>query len=155
MLRCASSLAATHLVLVRPMKQYFRIIAAVIVSMSHQGLCDDRSQDGVQNPLNAAIYTPRPEYPLAARERRFTGSGKFLMRIRVRTGLVSDIKMTQSTGHAILDQAVVHALKQWRFQPGALPPAKVQNVKHTEPWAADDSLISIHMDFTVEGATLR
>jgi hypothetical protein len=62
--------------------------------------------------------------------------------------------MLQSTGHAILDQAVVHALKQWRFTPGALPPAKVQNAKHTEPWAAYDSLILIKMNFTIEGVSV-
>lgn len=77
------------------------------------------------------------------------------MRVHVRTGLVVDIKMVQSTGDAILDQAVVHALKQWRFKPNALPPARVQNPEHTEPWAGDDSLISIPAHFTVEGVAVK
>jgi TonB family protein len=136
------------------MKRYILTIAMVVLSTTHGGLCGDRSQHDLQNPLKVALYTPLPEYPLAARERHFTGNGKFLMRIHVRTGLVADIRMLQSTGHAILDQAVVHALKQWRFKPNALTPAKLQNPKHTEPWAGDDSLILIPSRFTFEGAAV-
>jgi TonB family protein len=136
------------------MKRHTLIIAMVAFSTIHGGLCGNRSQRILQDPSKVALYTPHPEYPLEARARHFTGNGKFLLRIRVRTGLVSHIEIVQSTGHAILDQAVVHALKQWRFKPGALPPAKVQNAKFTEPWAADDSLIWIPVHFTIEGASI-
>jgi outer membrane biosynthesis protein TonB len=59
--------------------------------------------------------------------------------------------MVKSTGYRILDDAAFRSLRQFRFKPGALPPAKVENPKHTEPWAAEDSLIYFPVNFTIDG----
>ena len=65
----------------------------------------------------AAIYAPRPEYPLAARQRRWTGAGLFACNLRP-DGTVASVVVIHSTGHDILDQAGISALRQWKFKPG-------------------------------------
>src|SRR5881275_2078244 len=71
-----------------------------------------------------AIYAPSPEYPLGARQRHWTGAGVFLCNLRP-DGIVSSVKILQSTGHEILDQAGTSALGRWRFQPGDMNAVKI------------------------------
>ncbi len=66
-----------------------------------------------------AIYAPRPEYPYEARTRHITGAGVAVMTIDPSSGAVTDAAMAQSTGPPILDNAVVSALRRWRFKPGS------------------------------------
>ncbi len=61
-----------------------------------------------------AIYAPYPKYPAAARESHWTGRGILACKLRP-DGTVSSVEVLQSTGHAILDQAAIAALRQWRF----------------------------------------
>jgi TonB family protein len=35
-------------------------------------------------------------------------------------GTVSPVTILKSTGHILLDQAAIHAFRQWRLRPGAL-----------------------------------
>ena len=71
-------------------------------------------------------YTPKPEYPLAARrilgERRLyiTGHGIFRLHVRISTGLVTGVETVQSTGSAILDASALRTLRKWRFKPEVL-----------------------------------
>lgn len=65
----------------------------------------------------ATIYAPLPEYPLAARRRRWTGDGLFECDIRP-DGTVTSVALIRSTGHNMLDQAGISALRRWRFKPG-------------------------------------
>ena len=64
-----------------------------------------------------AAYTPRPEYPLAARQRHITGAGIFRLEVQLRTGAVTAVQVYRSTGHAILDAAATDTLRRWRFKP--------------------------------------
>lgn len=64
-----------------------------------------------------AIYAPRPNYPLYARQYHQTGEGIFLCHIRS-DGTVASVEVRRSTGHGMLDRAAIKALRQWRFQPG-------------------------------------
>jgi len=73
------------------------------------------------SPTNV-IFAPKPEYPQYARDHHWTGAGWFVMHIDTRTGVVTSVEITQSTGHKILDDASVSALKRWRFKPGIVPP---------------------------------
>ena len=69
------------------------------------------------SPGVRAINTPRPKYPLEARQKHWEGT--MLLEFLVRTdGTVSDVKVLQSTGHKILDEDAVQALRRWHFRPG-------------------------------------
>jgi len=60
---------------------------------------------------------PTPKYPLAARREHLTGTGSFFLEIDTISGAVTDVTVSKSTGHTILDQAAISALRQWRFAP--------------------------------------
>lgn len=72
-----------------------------------------------------AINAPRPEYPYEARRQRLTGSGLAVLTIDFARGNVLDVRMAQSTGSAVLDNATVNAFRRWRFRPGTV--AQVQS----------------------------
>jgi TonB family protein len=40
-------------------------------------------------------------------------------------GTVSPVTVLKSIGHMLLDQAAIHAFRQWRFSPGALRVLKI------------------------------
>jgi TonB family protein len=96
-----------------------------------------------------AIYTVQPEYPALARASHIKGDGVFIMRVKVRTGLVKDVQIAHSTGSSILDAAAIRALKQWRFKPGSCPPIKVEQPKRKDPFAAEDSFVKLPVHFVM------
>jgi TonB family protein len=63
-----------------------------------------------------AISAARPEYPYAARVRRITGSGVYILHINAK-GLVSSVGVRHSSGNRMLDDAAISAFKRWRFKP--------------------------------------
>lgn len=65
------------------------------------------------------LYAPRVKYPYEARLQGLEGRGFYAMHVR-KDGTVKRVEIIQSTGHRILDQAVITALRQWRFRPGSL-----------------------------------
>ena len=67
-----------------------------------------------------AIHHPHPDYPFEARRLRLTGRGIVVGIVDQKTGILKSVKMEQSTGHAILDDAVLRAFRQWRFKPGTI-----------------------------------
>jgi len=69
-----------------------------------------------------AIFAPKPEYPEYARKHHWTGIGWFVMHVDKRTGLVTSVEVTQSTGHKMLDEAVVSAFSRWKFEPDKVAP---------------------------------
>jgi protein TonB len=69
-------------------------------------------------------YAPRPVYPYEARRQRVTGSGIALLTVDQTSGTVTDVRMAQSCGNAILDNSTLDALRRWRFKPGSA--ARVQ-----------------------------
>src|SRR5437868_8718277 len=67
------------------------------------------------------IYSPAPTYPYEARMLRSgptTGAGKFRVTFDP-NGQVKNVQAIESTGQAVLDQAAVKALQQWKAEPGA------------------------------------
>jgi TonB family protein len=46
-----------------------------------------------------------------------TGSGKFRVTFGT-NGLVKNVQTLESTGQAVLDQAAIKALQQWKAEPG-------------------------------------
>jgi protein TonB len=67
-----------------------------------------------------ALSAPRPEYPYEARRQRATGSGVAVLTIDPGTGNVTEVRMSRSTGNAVLDQATISAFRRWRFKPGTV-----------------------------------
>jgi TonB family protein len=80
----------------------------------------------------AAIYAPPPEYPLAARQRRWTGDGLFACNLRP-DGTVASVVVLHSTGHEMLDQAAISALRRWKFK------------------AEGSNLVQVPLKFTMSG----
>jgi TonB family protein len=66
---------------------------------------------------STALYAPRPDYPYEARRQNATGSGLAILTID-QFGLVSGVRMEQSTGKSILDASALRAFARWRFKPG-------------------------------------
>ncbi len=71
-------------------------------------------------PLKEAmpIYksNPAPDYPAVARRRGFEGT-VILEALVNRDGRVTDLRLLQSSGHAVLDQAALSSVKGWVFDP--------------------------------------
>jgi TonB family protein len=67
---------------------------------------------------NLALYAPRPAYPYEARRQNAIGTGLASLTIDPATGTVTDARMQQSTGKAILDASALKAFARWRFRPG-------------------------------------
>jgi TonB family protein len=62
------------------------------------------------------MYSVTPAYPPEARDKGLTGKGVAVVRVDPATGHVTSASMIKSTGHDILDNAVLRALRQWRYQ---------------------------------------
>jgi len=63
------------------------------------------------------IKMPRPPYPVEARRRFITGSGIYRTFFSER-GEANRITILKSTGHQVLDDAVIKTLYLWRAKPG-------------------------------------
>jgi protein TonB len=60
---------------------------------------------------------PPPEYPATARRRHLEGT--VVVRVEVAaTGAVVACRLAQSSGHAVLDDAALAAVRRWRFAGG-------------------------------------
>ena len=72
-----------------------------------------------------AVSAPLPEYPYQAKRANITGSGVCVMTIDAASGKVTDAKMAQSTGDAMLDTVTTNTFRRWRFKPGTLSQVRV------------------------------
>lgn len=64
------------------------------------------------------IYRVAPAYPYAAMIRNDQGEGRFVAQLDPKTGRVINASVKRSTGYSSLDDAVITALRSWRFKPG-------------------------------------
>lgn len=64
------------------------------------------------------IHTVTPEYPFEARRQRMVGDGVFILDVNSQTGIVRSVRISKTTGHKLLDDAAMAALRKWRFKPG-------------------------------------
>ena len=62
-------------------------------------------------------YSVPPVYPPEARANGLTGKGVAVVKVDPATGDVTSASMIKSTGHDILDNAALRALRQWRYRP--------------------------------------
>ena len=59
---------------------------------------------------------PPPRYPRAARRRNYQGT--VILAVRVTTdGRAAEVKVAESSGHAVLDESALKAVRQWLFTP--------------------------------------
>jgi len=90
-------------------------VPAVFQTGYHPG-----SPGTVQGALTKAdpnyAVNPPPEYPAQARRRGYEGL-VFLEVLVDRKGRVTDLKVVQSSGFPILDQAALQAVRHWLFKP--------------------------------------
>ncbi len=65
------------------------------------------------------IYSPTPQYPMAARRSRFPlrGTGRYRIHF-TRDGSVRDVQIVQSTQNQYLDGAAIETLRKWKATPG-------------------------------------
>ena len=94
------------------------------------------------------IHRVLPRYPVTARARGATGTGIFVTRVQIKTGLVRSVEVARTTGDSDLDAAAVTALRQWRFKPMVLPPIKHIFPHWKDPFENEDSLVKTPVTFS-------
>jgi len=70
-----------------------------------------------ENRKSKLTYNPAPRYPPDARLSRVSGSGRFRI-IFSADGAARDVRVIESTGKPVLDQAAADSLRQWKSEPG-------------------------------------
>lgn len=73
------------------------------------------TRDGLLH--HAVINAPDPVVPRMPRQARLSGRGVYVVEISVARGIVDNVRVLQSTGQKILDDAAIDALLKWRFRP--------------------------------------
>jgi TonB family protein len=103
------------------------VLAALAVSFLGTVRCDaEQSPDVTLKDAKAMVISaPMPDYPLLAREARYTGSGVFILNLQRSSGVVQSITIGRSTGHQILDWAAMAAFIRWRFKPNTAKKVKI------------------------------
>ncbi len=96
----------------------------------------DKKQDDAA--IRALVYAPKPEYPYQARALHLEGSGTFKVLVDLETGAVREVIVTKTTGHRVLDDAVVVALRKWRIRPHAFKAFYVPINFSMSGWIADE-----------------
>ena len=62
------------------------------------------------------LTNPKPEYPSIAKSRGWTG--KVMLRVQVSPeGTANAVEVETSSGHEMLDEAAIEAVKKWKFIP--------------------------------------
>lgn len=91
--------------------------AAAPQALNHNALAAPRNDTYVPADSNAAyLNNPKPEYPLAARQRHWQGT--VLLGVYVGAdGKALQVNIQRSSGHDTLDESALDAVKQWRFVP--------------------------------------
>jgi protein TonB len=87
---------------------------------------DKAEESGADSPgaesevvLARPLYrdNPLPVYPALARRRQWQGT--VVLEVLVKAdGLVAELMVEQSSGHRVLDEAALAAVRNWRFTPG-------------------------------------
>ena len=66
------------------------------------------------------IRSTPPEYPEIARYQHLEGKGRYEGFVDQETGAITKVVVVQSTGHRVLDDAVIGAVRHWRAKPHTL-----------------------------------
>src|SRR5262249_11794346 len=102
-----------------PLRSWMRVLLIELLLIPALNALGSGPEMDVQSvpPPKRAVFAPKPEYPYEARRHHLTGSGLLILHIN-QAGEVSSIDLAKSTGHKILDDAMIRAFQQWRFIPG-------------------------------------
>lgn len=73
-------------------------------------------KDAVQSSVPLYHLNPPPRYPRTARRRNLQGTVLLDVKVTVE-GLAAEVRIAESSGHAVLDRSAVKAVKSWRFSP--------------------------------------
>jgi TonB family protein len=92
-------------------------VVTIIVSAS--------AQSGEATLKAAMISTPRPDYPEEASVRHVAGCGLYQIDIDAKTGVALRVDILQSSGHPLLNRAVINGPMRWRAKPGGLRVVKI------------------------------
>jgi len=76
---------------------------------------------------------PRPDYPIEARERHWTGVGIYILHIDPKSGKVTSVTVQQSAGHSVLDAASIAAYSHWRFKPNTVTAVRMPSAFGVKP----------------------
>jgi len=77
----------------------------------------DRGSDSLTSAVARYRENPYPIYPKSARMKGY--EGLVLVEAEVRAeGLVADVRVKASSGHAVLDRSALTAVRDWKFEPG-------------------------------------
>jgi protein TonB len=60
---------------------------------------------------------PEPVYPRLAIRRNYEGTVLLMVEV-LSDGSVREVRVLESSGHAILDRSALNAVQKWRFKPG-------------------------------------
>jgi TonB family protein len=93
-----------------------RIIAALLACTAPT----DALYAAPSAPPARLLKLVKPTKSREASRRNLAGSGLFFLTVDLKTGLVGSVTIIKSTGHSELDQSAIEALKQWRFNAGAV-----------------------------------
>lgn len=89
----------------------------------------------IELPSSDADYLNNPKPPYPALSKRMGEQGKVVVRTLIGTdGHAQEVQLAQSSGFDRLDQAALHAARQWRYVPGkrdGVPQAMWFNVPFT------------------------
>jgi len=92
-----------------------------------QTAADDKQSFSAAIQIARPIYkkNPSPKYPRRARKLGY--EGVVILDVQVdENGVVNDLKILESSGHEILDNAAVSSVKRWQFEPGTSNGKKVK-----------------------------
>jgi protein TonB len=84
-----------------------------------------KAQVGVRAEPNY-LKNPEPPYPLAARRRRETGMVLLTVKVTAQ-GRAAKVELKQSSGHPLLDEAALQAVRSWEFQPARIGSMAVES----------------------------
>lgn len=96
--------------------------AAPLPAVREEAAAPSAPADAEDNPVVVEarpLYrrNPPPPYPDKARHRRLEGT--VILEVRVSSeGRVDDLRIKESSGHRILDQAAMSSVRKWVFEPG-------------------------------------
>jgi protein TonB len=80
---------------------------------------NEAGDGGLASDVTAPVgyaYNPKPVYPMSARRRGWEGMVVLLVEV-FSDGRIGRIEIESSSGHILLDEAAVNAVKRWRFEP--------------------------------------
>jgi protein TonB len=99
-----------------------RPVTAPLPEVREEASAPSAPADAEDNPVVVEarpLYrrNPPPPYPGKARHRRQEGT--VVLEVRVSSGgSVDDLRIKESSGHRILDQAAMSSVRKWVFEPG-------------------------------------